>query len=416
MILMASILFLVDKRVQSKLKFFDHLKEYALKKILIIEEGFEEMGGIPTGCFDEVYVVNDISSYSDLETIMNELMDRNDIQAVIATTENIIEVAGRLRTRFGIQGMQHNQATSVRNKWVMKEIARQHGILSPRIRIASTERKLRAYVELIGYPCIIKPVAGWATIKTYRIEDQAQFDSFVSEWSASSQPVLIEEFISGKEFHVDSVVSQAGVVFTSVSEYLFNCLDVIDHQKPLGSIAYPSQAKNELVTRLKQFNQSIIRALGITNSVCHAEIFVTAEGTLYFGEIAARIGGIAVIPPIILNTHGVDLFQAAIDVELGIYQVDPSKQTSKYTGMLSFPSAIGKVKTISSEQDFTTTIEGVVSVTIPVRAGQVLSGGKDTMSRSGFIVIEGNSFEEVRLRLMRASERFQVEIEGEVVL
>lgn len=407
---METILFLVDKRIQSKLKFLDHLSRHAMKKILIIEEGFEEGGGVPSGYFDEMYVIGDISNYSELESTIERLLDENDIEAIIATTENIIEVAGRLRTRFGIQGMQHNQATAVRNKWTMKEMARQHGILSPRSKVASTERELRACSTTIGFPCIIKPIAGWATIKTYRIEDQSQFDSFLNEWNNASQPMLVEEFITGKEFHIDSIVSNAEVVFTSVSEYLFNCLDVIDNKRPLGSITHPSTSKDVLVTRLEGFNRQIIRALGITNSVCHAEMFVTEDGKIYFGEIAARIGGIAVIPPIVLNTHGVDLFQAAIDVELGDYTADLSKQTQKYTGMLSFPSAIGKVMNISSEQDFIG-MEGIVSTTIPVKEGHVLSGGKDTMSRSGFIVVEGTSFEEVRRRLMEASGRFRIVVE-----
>ncbi|MFP7279278.1 ATP-grasp domain-containing protein [Exiguobacterium indicum] len=407
---MKTLLFLVDKRINSKINFLKHLKNHNMKKILIIEEGYEEVGGVPEGFFDEMYTVADIANYKQIEPIVSTLIKVHDISAIIATTENIIAVAGQLRSRFGIKGMQRNQAEAVRNKWIMKEMARQHGIQSPVTKIASSVREFEECIHEIGFPLIIKPIAGWATIKTYKISDMNQFNEFVKDWTSNPQSMLVEEFISGREFHVDSIVSKSNVEFTSVSEYLFNCLDVIENNKPLGSIAYSNHNQQEIVEKLEAFNQSIIQALGITNAVCHAEMFVMDNGEIYFGEIAARIGGIAVIPPIVLNTHGVDLFKAAIDVELGTYQDDNSAATDKYTGMISLPSAVGKVKEISIAEDFSQ-IEGIVSINIPVKKGQVLNGGKDTMSRSGFIIVEGYSFEEVKSRLLSVFETFTIEVE-----
>lgn len=407
---MNTMLFLVDKRINSKINFLKHLKNHNMKKILIIEEGYEEVGGVPDGFFDEMYTVADIASYQQIEAIVSTLIKSNKISAIVATTENIIEVAGQLRSRFGIQGMQRNQAEAVRNKWIMKEIARQHGIQSPVTKIASSIHEFEACIQEIGFPLIIKPIAGWATIKTYKISNIDQFNEFVEDWKINSHSMLVEEFISGREFHVDSIVSQSVVEFTSVSEYLYNCLDVIENNKPLGSIAYSNLDQQDIVKKLEAFNQSVIQALGITNAVCHAEMFVMSNGEIYFGEIAARIGGIAVIPPIVLNTHGVDLFKAAIDVELGTFQVDNSGATDKYTGMISLPSAVGKVKEISTSKDFSE-IKGIVLINIPVKKGQILNGGKDTMSRSGFVIVEGSSFEEVKDRLLTVFDTFTIEIE-----
>ncbi|MCM3216672.1 ATP-grasp domain-containing protein [Niallia taxi] len=409
---MKTMVFLVDKRINSKISFLKHLEEYNFKKILVIENGYEEVGGVPKGYFDEMHVVSDITSHKELENLFFELIKENKIDTIVATTENIIEVAGQLRTKFGITGMQRNQAEAVRNKWIMKEMVRQHGINSPVTKIAAASRDFKTFANEIGYPLIIKPIAGWATIKTYKIENNQQLELFLEEWNENPQPMLVEQFINGKEFHIDSIVSDGKTTFSSVSEYLYNCLDVVENGKPLGSVAYPKSAEEDIIEKLKVMNDRVIRALGITNSVCHAEMFVLPNGEIYFGEIAARIGGIAVIPPIVLNTHGVDLFAAAIGVELGSYKVDLSHQTDNFTGMISLPSAVGKVVEITTPEELSK-IEGIVQINIPVKKGQILAGGKDTMSRSGFVIVEGSSFKEVKERLLEVYNNFDIKVEGQ---
>ncbi|MCP1181951.1 ATP-grasp domain-containing protein [Paenibacillus sp. 1781tsa1] len=402
---MRDIVFLCDKRMNTKTGFIEALSNISeTTNILLVEQGYEQFYSLPEGLFSAVFEVEDITRIDQVEEVFERILDEYDVERVIAPTENVVETGGYLRSRFGIPGIQKNQAETVRNKWIMKETLRQAGIHTSQTRIASNAVQIRKIVAGIGFPIIIKPISGWATIMTYRLNNQEELEQYISHsWNRES--VLIEEFITGREFHIDSIVSEGELVFSSVSEYLFNCLEIVQNDRPSGTICYPANTHYEYVERMQSFNEEIIRTLGIRNSVFHAEVFLLPNGEICFGEIGARIGGIVIIPPMVLNSHQVNLFDAAIQTELGIYEAPTLVNTGKYTGAVNFPSAVGKIESISSAEDFKS-MEGLIDIRINFTSGQSISGGRDTMSRSGFAIVEGPDIEFVRKQLLELHDKF----------
>lgn len=121
------------------------------------------------------------------------------------------------------------------------------------------------------------------------------------------------------------------------------------------------------ITSKNSMNRSFF-ALGINHSVTHAELFLTPEGEVVFGEIGARIGGSHVMPPCIKNTHGVDFFEAVTDLEVGIYEFKQQETSHKFTGMICFPSRAGVIQHISGIEDYAD-IPGIVSSMYPIKWG-----------------------------------------------
>ncbi|WP_339239336.1 hypothetical protein MKX40_02830 [Paenibacillus sp. FSL R5-0517] len=100
-----------------------------------------------------------------------------------------------------------------------------------------------------------------------------------------------------------------------------------------------------------------------------------------------------------------NLFDAAIQTELGIYEAPALVNTGKYTGAVNFPSAVGKIESISSAEDFKS-MEGLIDIRINYTSGQSISGGRDTMSRSGYAIVEGPDIEFVRKQLLELHDKF----------
>lgn len=343
--------------------------------------------------------------------IVNHIEDitkTHKIVALLTPGENAIEIGGEIRSIFGIQGLQRNQAEAVRNKWIMKQMLLQRGIRTAYAAIASGAKDYYEFVEQHDFPIIVKPLNGYGTINTFKISNYNELKNYIDKKQINSKD-LLEEFIEGAEFHCDSIVYKGEVVFSSVSQYLYNCLDIATQNKPPASITFPENLNYKYVELIKDINKKAISALGINNSVTHAELFVTSEGEVVFGEIGARIGGAQVMPPCIKNTHGIDLFDAISELELGVFQLNQKPTENKYTGMICFPSRAGIIEEISGIEDYSD-IEGIIDFNVSYKVGQEVSDVKDTMTRSGFAIVEGDSFESLSKTLLDMYDRFVINV------
>ncbi|WP_427127857.1 ATP-grasp domain-containing protein (plasmid) [Priestia megaterium] len=405
---METLIYISDFRLPNRLEFIAPLKKYGqLKKILLIEKQYEAYGAIPEGIFDEIIPILDVTDRVNIYPIVRDIQKKNNIIAILTPGENAIETGGYLRSKLGIQGMQQNQSEAVRNKWIMKEMVRQRNVQTCRSAIATSSADYDRFVKQVGYPIIVKPLSGFASINTFKISSAEELYYYLNTYRKVNQSDLLEEFIHGKEFHCDSIVHNGKVVFSSVSQYLYNCIDIARENKPPASITFPISDDSNFIKQIKEVNEQVISALGINNSVCHGEYFLTSAGEVVFGEIGARIGGADVMPPCIKNTHGIDFFDAVIDLELKNFQLVQTETDQKYTGMICLPSKEGTVKEISSVKDFAD-VSGIVDFNVYYSVDQQVNGVNDTMTRAGFAIVEGENFDDLKDKLLGIYNRFNI--------
>ncbi|MGE6577313.1 ATP-grasp domain-containing protein [Paenibacillus xylanexedens] len=407
---MKTIVYISDFRLPTGLNFIKPLQKLTdHKKILIIERHNLHHDEVLRDFFDEIRYVDHLESVDAIREHMVQIRESHSISALLTPGENAIEIGGQLRSEFGIPGMQRNQAEAVRNKWIMKQMLHQRGIRTSEIAIALHEQDYIRFTAIHGFPIIVKPLSGYGSINTFKLSSMDELVHYLHHTRQAQQKDLLEEFIHGTEFHCDSIVSKGKVVFASVSQYLYNCLDIATKQKPPASITFPEGTEADFIHHIKELNEQVIAALGINQSVTHAELFLTPEGEVVFGEIGARIGGSHVMPPCIKNTHGVDFFEAVTDLEVGIYEFKQQETRHKFTGMICFPSRAGVIQHISGIEDYTD-IPGIIEFNVSYQVGQRAGDVNDTMTRSGYAIVEGDSFEELRQTLLDMYDRFKIEV------
>src|SRR3954469_21523684 len=83
-----------------------------------------------------------------------------EVDRVLANWEVMVMTAARLRERLGVPGMSADVVNGFRDKQLMKERAPAAGLRVPRALRVRTTSEARAAAERLGYPLVLKPIAG----------------------------------------------------------------------------------------------------------------------------------------------------------------------------------------------------------------------------------------------------------------
>jgi len=227
------------------------------------------------------------------------------VDRVLANWEVLVLTAARLRERFGVPGMTVDAVNGFRDKQLMKERVAAAGLRVPRAVRARTVAETRAAAEQIGYPLIVKPIAGAGSADTYRADDAAELDAVIARVRHVPE-VSCEEFIDGDEYTFDTV-SIAGVpAFANVAQYLPRPLIARTNEwiSPV-IITVRDLAQPELAGGLA-LGHAVLGALGMGDGFTHMEWFRKPDGEVVFGEIGCRPGG----------AHLVDQMNYTCDIDL----------------------------------------------------------------------------------------------------
>ena len=256
----------------------------------VIGVGDQPIGALPETAKRALSDYVQITSWADedavVSTVLAAVRGRN-VDLVETLWEPTVLVAARLREAIGAPGLTVEQTVPFRDKGRMKEVVDAAGIRTPRSARATTVAGCREAIEQIGYPAIIKPIAGAGSLDTYRIEGDADLEAALPRLRHVDE-VSVEEFIDGEEFTYDTVCSAGEISFYNIAEYRPRPLvgkqvewisqQVIAHRDP----DHPSLAGG------KAMGEAVIAAMGFGSGFTHMEWYLTAGGEVVFGEIGAR--------------------------------------------------------------------------------------------------------------------------------
>jgi biotin carboxylase len=187
----------------------------------------------------------------------------------------------------------------------MKERCAAAGVRVPRSVRARTNAEVQAAAERLGYPMIVKPIAGAGSADTYRVDDARGLADALARMGHVGE-ASCEEFIDGDEFTFDTVCIGGRPAFANVAQYL---------PKPL--IARTNEWISPVIVTVRDLDQprfragaalggQVLDALGMGDGFTHMEWFHTPKGEVVFGEIGCRPGG----------AHLVDQMNYTCDIDL----------------------------------------------------------------------------------------------------
>lgn len=272
---------------------------------------------------DEFFVTPDFRFYQDVINTVTYLVRGRRIDLILPLDEFEVELTAMLREHMRIQGMGVSQMRHFRDKLTMRQLAKANNILVPHFTGVLNYDDLRHFLSLIQPPYIFKPRMEAGSMGIAKLTDSEQVWRKLEELGDKQSYYLVEEFVGGDVFHVDSIVHKGKVLFTSTQQYGKPPLDTYQ-----GGGIFETRTLSAEDTRLPPLlamNQSVIKSLGLENGVTHAEFIQShKDGKFYFLEIAARVGG-AYISDMIEHATGINLWREWMKVEFAVLQGEKYK-------------------------------------------------------------------------------------------
>jgi biotin carboxylase len=213
-------------------------------------------------------------------------------------------LAARLREALGVPGMSEEHTLLFRDKEKMKLALDRAGIRTPRHARATDEAAIREATERVGYPLIVKPIAGAGSAGTHRVDDRRELDRLLPELLRGAE-LSVEEFIDGEEFTFDTICAGGEILYHNIAWYRPRPLVARTVEWVSPQTVTLRRVDADYVAPGAAMGRKVLEALEFQTGFTHMEWFRTWEGEAVFCEIAARAPG----------ARSVDLMNYASDID-----------------------------------------------------------------------------------------------------
>ncbi|MFL6257550.1 MAG: acetyl-CoA carboxylase biotin carboxylase subunit family protein, partial [Pyrinomonadaceae bacterium] len=173
----------------------------------------------PRESVDEFFYLPDDYKLEDVQKGVSYIARTREIDRVVPLDDFDVETAAALREHLRIPGMGDTTARHFRDKLAMRVKARDNGILVPEFVHALNHARIQEFTERVAPPWVLKPRSEASAVGIKKVRESAELWPLLEELGDRQSFYLIEQFIPGDIFHVDSVVWQREPLFTAVSKY-----------------------------------------------------------------------------------------------------------------------------------------------------------------------------------------------------
>lgn len=357
------------------------------------------------------------TDFSDQDRALKDLVAyarAEGIDAVVGCWEFLTPLAARLSAELGLPGNDPERATGCRNKRVMAALFEEHGVPAPRTLLAADLESAVSALAASGleYPVVVKPAEQAGSWGVSVVDGPDGFPAAFAgaqRWLFESPhgfpldtTVLIQEYVGGVEYSVESVAYQGRVTpLTVVQKFTTDGV----FRAETGQTV-PAALSDEDTRTLFDTTMAAVRALGITDGVAHTELKLLPEGHAKIIEVGARLPGDRV-PELIRLASGVDEARAFLQVALGTPpDLTPTKDEAAAIRFF-VPPRSGRFKSI----DGLVRSPQVHRIAVYPNPHDEVRGPGDNDGRVGYVMLRARTPEKANKAADAAVAKLTVELE-----
>jgi biotin carboxylase len=267
-----------------------------------------------SGPYEHIVVINDAATDDEWINIARAFHDTRGFDAIVPLYDQVQRAAHIIATALNVYCTADIDLLHVTmNKHAMREKLKLHGIASCRYQFATSRQAVIDAITYVGLPCIVKPVAGEASLGVSKITSRDEIEAAI-EWvgeSNISSGVIVEEFLIGDEYSVEAISSRGKHHILAITKKFKNHQTFVE----LGHVI-PAPLTCEDRTQIETYICGVLTSLGFNDSPSHTEIILTADGARIV-ETHTRIAGDR-IPDLVRYASGIDLHDLVAVQGLGV--------------------------------------------------------------------------------------------------
>jgi glutathione synthase/RimK-type ligase-like ATP-grasp enzyme len=304
-------------------EFLKECRRQGCRVLLLTEEKLRD-GDWPRDAIDEFFFVRRDMPERDIRTGAAYLARTERLERIVALDDFDVETAAMLREHLQIPGMGVTVARGFRDKLAMRVRAQRERVPCPPFVHTLNHAAVHEWTARVPPPWVLKPRSQAAAIGIRGISSSQELWTTLDSLADAQADYLLEAFIPGTVYHVDSLVFDGRIVFACASRYRMPPMAVA-HEGGIFVTATLAEMDSEVID-LKKLNARILQAFGLVRGVSHTEFIRAEDGSLYFLETSARVGG-AFITDVVEAGTGVNLWREWAKIEIagadGSYVVPP---------------------------------------------------------------------------------------------
>lgn len=284
--------------------------------------------------------VNDLLDPEELVWAARGLSQQfGPIHRMFTEYELIQMSVAQARSALAIPGMSPSTLQNFRDKGVMKTRLAAAGVPCALHRTVETADDARDFAATVGYPLIVKPVAGVGAREIHQCDDQEDFEEVLeSDPPSQNNPLQLEEFIQGEEHSLDTISVNGKALWHSITRYLPSPLEVLRNPWMQWRVITPREIDVPEYDDIRRVGEQALSALGMESNISHMEWFRRPDGRVAVGEVGARPPGSRIFTA--LNwANDYDMYDAWIRL-LTLNEFTPPRER-KYAVGTAFLRGIG---------------------------------------------------------------------------
>ena len=267
-------------------------------------------------------------AFKDKEKIL-EICKENRVQGVTSfLLESALPVVYYVAEGLGSPCNSKECQEITANKYTMREQMRKRHLSIPAYKAIHSKDE---DVNDIPFPVIVKPADSGGSRGVSLVRNQEELDFALSSAFdfSPNQMVLIEQFIDGREFSIESITCQGKHYILQITDKVTtgapHFVEVEHHQ--------PAQLTSKQKNDIENLVLNMLDALKIENSAGHTEVKMDADGIPYIIEMGPRMGGGYTASDLVRLSTGYDFVKGMLEVATGQQFEIPVSSEQKCAGV-----------------------------------------------------------------------------------
>ncbi len=382
---MIPVAYITPNFTANAVRFIEGLTSIPDIRLIIISQ--ESTGLLPSWQQSRISISRQVQDVFDKWTIIKTLTDLQKITGpvkhILGATEQLQVPIAEARLALGVPGMNTETAQNFRDKSRMKTLFDENGIPCAKHELVNDYDSAIAFTKRCPYPVVVKPVAGAGSQTTFKVNhEQEMMAAFTALGHRAADGVIIEEFIQGEEFSLDTFSLNGKILGQTINQYIPTPLEVMSNPWIQWRVVLRKDSLGKSFEDIRKAGKKALDVLGMKTGMSHMEWFRRKDGSIAISEIAARPPG-AQFTTLISRACDFDVIRAW--TELMIYE-KPVEPEIKYCSGAAYlrGQGQGKVSHVEGLEEVRSAYRDIISDIRVPKPGQEKSMSYEG---EGFIIL-----------------------------